>query len=264
MRKSTGLREAVLEQLPDGKSTISPSPLGCRWIGPAGIAHRRSFFDRLICITELHTPDTFSPTESRTGEVGVPRGSRICHDRPGEEVHRLRSLDWWLDYFPIRRRSRGIVRHALDTNASVRLNLLNSRDQRSAANFGGISAGRTRITFRRELLAMLLDMAGANPGHWVSDRSGRINGAPLRANRGRRASRSPRPGGRVIGFCQQDCVRLVPDAVTPAGSITAQSRHRRRVTCFACSMISAVNKGSTSCSRPFGIDSSYILSAPYS
>ena len=116
-------------------------------------------------------------TERRTGQVGDPGIKDFAEDRvgPDEEVHRLRILDWWLDYYaahgPAERAAIAGRVIALDDELQRRLNpYLNSRYQRSAANFGADIRGKDVVydNFRREVLARLLDMPPEQIGRLTS------------------------------------------------------------------------------------------------
>jgi hypothetical protein len=116
-------------------------------------------------------------TERRTGQIGDPAIRQFAEDRvgPDEEVHRLRILDWWLEYYPaLGPAERAAVARrvlALDDELQRRLNpYLNSRYRRSAMNLGADIRGKDAVydNFRREILARLLDMPPEHMGRLTS------------------------------------------------------------------------------------------------
>ncbi len=116
-------------------------------------------------------------TERRTGQIGDPAIKQFAEERvgPDEEVHRLRILDWWIDYYnahgPAQRQSIARQVIGLDDELQRRLNpYLNSRYQRSALNFGADTRGKDVVydNFRREVLARLLEMTPEQVGPLTS------------------------------------------------------------------------------------------------
>jgi hypothetical protein len=116
-------------------------------------------------------------TERLTGQIGDPSIKQFAEDRviPDEEVHRLRILDWWIEYYgalgAAERKAAASQVIALDDEIQRRLNpYLNSRYQRSATNVGADIRGKDAVydNFRREVLARLLEMP--------PDRIGRLTG----------------------------------------------------------------------------------------
>jgi hypothetical protein len=116
-------------------------------------------------------------TERRTGQIGEPSMRQFAEERvtPDEEVHRLRILDWWIGYYgalgPAEREATARRVIALDDEIQQRLNpYLNSRYQRSAANFGADIRGREAVydNFRREVLARLLKLTPEGVGRLTS------------------------------------------------------------------------------------------------
>ncbi len=116
-------------------------------------------------------------TERRTGQIGDPGIKEFAEERvgPDEEVHRLRILDWWLDYHaahgPAERAAIAGRVIALDDEIQRRLNpYLNSRYQRSATDLGADIRGKDVVydNFRREVLARLLGMPPEQIGKLTS------------------------------------------------------------------------------------------------
>jgi hypothetical protein len=112
-------------------------------------------------------------TERRTAQIGDPSIKAFAEERvtPDEEVHRLRILDWWIDYYwalaPAERAmvARRVI--ALDDEIQRRLNpYLNSRYERSAARLGTDIRGKEAVydNFRRSVLARLLRMTPEEVG----------------------------------------------------------------------------------------------------
>ena len=90
-------------------------------------------------------------------------------------MHRLRILDWWINYYAAHGRterasiSRQVI--AVDDELQHRPNpYLNSRYQRSALNFGADIRGKDVVydSFRREVLARLLEMTPEQIGPLTS------------------------------------------------------------------------------------------------
>ncbi len=116
-------------------------------------------------------------TERRTAQIADPAIKQFAEERvgPDEEVHRLRILDWWIDYYaahgPAERQSIAQQVIALDDELQRRLNLyLNSRYQRSALNFKADIRCKDAVydNFRREVLARLLRMTSEQIGPLTS------------------------------------------------------------------------------------------------
>jgi hypothetical protein len=115
-------------------------------------------------------------TERRTSQVGDPAIKQFAEERvgPDEEVHRLRIMDWWLGYYaahsPAEREAIAIRVAALDDEIQRRLNpYLNTRYQRSAANFGTDIRSKDAVydNFRRQVLARLLGVPAQNIGRLI-------------------------------------------------------------------------------------------------
>lgn len=120
----------------------------------------------LYILSRLHT-------ERRTAQIGDPSIKAFAEERvtPDEEVHRLRILDWWIDYYaaltPAKRVKVAQRVIALDDEIQRRLNpYLNSRYERSAAKLGTDIRGKAAVydNFRRTVLARLLQMTPERMG----------------------------------------------------------------------------------------------------
>jgi hypothetical protein len=147
------------------------------WDALADLPYRdvHSFFAwelhyELHILSRLHT-------ERRTGQIADPAIKQFAEHRvgPDEEVHRLRILDWWIDYYaahgPTERQAIARQVIGLDDELQRRLNpYLNSRYQRSALNFGADIRGKDAVydNFRREVLARLLGMTPEQIGPLTS------------------------------------------------------------------------------------------------
>jgi hypothetical protein len=116
-------------------------------------------------------------TERRTGQISDPAIKEFAEGRvgPDEEVHRLRILDWWIGYYgalaAAERETVAARVIAYDDEIQRRLNpYLNSRYERSAANFGADIRGKEAVydNFRRMVLSRLLEISPLNIGRLTS------------------------------------------------------------------------------------------------